>query len=119
MWEAQPQFVAKDFKIFIREAGMTHVRTSPYYPQSNGKIEAWNKTLKVETIRPSCPRTLEEAEALVAKHVRHYNQVRLHSGIGWIMPADRLAGRETAIWAARDRRLEAARETRRQRRLCA
>ncbi len=37
-----PQFVAKDFKEFIRLSGMTHVRTSPYYPQSNGKLERWN-----------------------------------------------------------------------------
>ena len=28
-----PQFIAKDFKEFIRLSGMTHVRTSPYYPQ--------------------------------------------------------------------------------------
>jgi len=34
-----PQFIAKDFKEFIKISGMTHVRTSPYYPQSNGKIE--------------------------------------------------------------------------------
>ena len=27
-----PQFVAKDFKELIRICGMTHVRTSPYYP---------------------------------------------------------------------------------------
>jgi transposase InsO family protein len=33
-----PQFLARDFKEFIRIAGMTHVRTSPYYPQSNGKL---------------------------------------------------------------------------------
>ena len=32
-----PQFIAKEFKEFIRISGMTHVRTSPYYPQSNGK----------------------------------------------------------------------------------
>ena len=114
-----PQFVARDFKVFIREAGMTHVRTSPYYPQSNGKIEAWHKTLKVETIRPESPETKEEAELLVERHVTDYNHVRLHSGIGWITPADKLAGREEAIWAERDRRLEAAREARRQRRLCA
>jgi len=43
-----PQFIAKDFKEFIRICGMTHVRTSPYYPQSNGKIERWHKTLKGE-----------------------------------------------------------------------
>jgi transposase InsO family protein len=30
-----PQFIANDFKEFIRISGMTHVRTAPYYPQSN------------------------------------------------------------------------------------
>lgn len=41
-----PQFIARDFKEFIRISGMTHVRTRPFYPQSNGKIERWHKTLK-------------------------------------------------------------------------
>jgi putative transposase len=36
-----PQFIAQDFKQFIRLAGMRHVPTSPYYPQSNGKMERW------------------------------------------------------------------------------
>ena len=40
-----PQFIARDFKQFIRLAGMTHVRTSPYYPQSNGKIERWHRSI--------------------------------------------------------------------------
>ena len=47
-----PQFIARDFKEFIRISGMTHVRTSPFYPQSNGKIERWHKSLKRECIRP-------------------------------------------------------------------
>ena len=47
-----PQFIAKDFKEFIRIAGMTHVRTSPYYPQSNGKLERFHGTIKQECIRP-------------------------------------------------------------------
>ncbi len=62
-----PQFIAKDFKEFIRLTGMTHVRTAPYYPQSNGKIECWHKTLKADAIRPGQPQTLEEARALVAR----------------------------------------------------
>ena len=41
-----PQFIAKDFKEFIRISGMTHVRTSPFYPQSNGKIERWHNRSK-------------------------------------------------------------------------
>jgi putative transposase len=48
----------KDFK-FIRLSGMTHVRTSPYYPQSNDKIESWHKTIKRQRIRPETPPWLE------------------------------------------------------------
>ncbi|SPF51297.1 hypothetical protein SBA4_460008 [Candidatus Sulfopaludibacter sp. SbA4] len=44
---------------------MTHVRTSPYYPQSNGKIERWHKSLKGECIRPGTPLSLDDARRLV------------------------------------------------------
>ena len=36
---AKEKYVARDSKEFIRISGMTHGRTSPFYPQSNGKIE--------------------------------------------------------------------------------
>jgi transposase InsO family protein len=107
-----PQFIAKDFKEFIRLAGMTHVRTSPYYPQSNGKLERWHQTLKVTTIRPKVPGSLDEARRMVTAFVAYYNHRRLHSAIGFIAPADLLAGRAAAIWATRDRKLEAARKGR-------
>ena len=105
---------ARDFHEFIRLCGMTHVRTSPYYPKSNGKIERWHQTLKVDCIRPHVPLSLDEARRLVAEFVEHYNHVRLHSAIGYVTPADKLAGREAEIFAVRDRKLEAARERRRQ-----
>jgi putative transposase len=60
-----PQFIAKDFKEFIRISGMTHVRTSPYHPRSNGKIERWHKSLKGECIRRGTPLSLEDARRLV------------------------------------------------------
>lgn len=107
-----PQFIARDFKEFIRVAGLTHVRTSPYYPQSNGKIERWHQTLKADCIRPGTPLSLEDAQRIIAKFVDHYNQVRLHSAIGYITPADKLAGKERAIFAARDQKLQQAREQR-------
>ena len=108
-----PQFVAKDFKEFIRLCGMTHVRTSLYYPQSNGKLERWHKTIKGECIRPGTPLSLEEARRLVAEFVAYYNNERLHSAIGYITPNDKLAGREAEIFAKRRRKLEQAREDRR------
>lgn len=109
-----PQFIAKDFKEFIRIAGMTHVRTSPYYPQSNGKIERWHKTLKGECIRITVPLSLAEARRLVAEYITHYNEIRLHSAIGYITPKDMLEGRAQRIHDERDRKLAAARDQRKQ-----
>ena len=105
-----PQFIAKDFKEFIRISGMTHVRTSPHYPQSNGKIERWHKSLKGECICPGTPLSLEDAQRLVQRYVEHYNNVRLNSAIGHIAPKDMLAGHQQEIQAERDRKLEAARK---------
>jgi putative transposase len=107
-----PQFIAKDFKIFIRVFGLSHVRTSPYYPQSNGKLERFHGILKQECIRPSCPATIEEAERRVREFVEHYNHVRLNSAIGYITPADKLAGLDDVIADERDRKLEEARKRR-------
>ena len=95
---------------------MTHVRTSPYYPQSNGKIERWHKSLKGECIRPGTPLSLADARRLVEGYVEHYNDVRLNSAIDYITPKDVLAGREQEIQAERDRKLEEARKQRQIRR---
>jgi putative transposase len=98
---------------------MTHVRTSPYYPQSNGKIERWHKSLKSEAIRPKTPLSLADATRIVGEYVEHYNAVRLHSAIGYLTPKDKLEGRAEQIFADRDRKLEAARETRKLKRAAA
>jgi transposase InsO family protein len=110
-----PQFVARDFKAFIRMQGMTHVRTSPYYPQSNGKIESWHKTVKRECIRPRTPLNLADARRVVERFVDEYNSVRLHSGINYVTPRDRLKSRDAAIWEERRSKLAAARRKRRRR----
>jgi len=110
------QFIAREFKQFIRISGMTHVRTSAGYPQSNGKIERWHSSVKSECIRVKTPITHEDGRRVVGEYVDHYNNMRLHSGIGYIAPADKLAGREADIFAERDRRLEEARAQRKSRR---
>ena len=109
-----PQFIAKDFKEFIRIMGMTHVRTSPYYPQSNGKLERFHKTIKGECIRVLVPLSLDDARRIVTDYVEHYNHVRLHSAIGYVTPNDKLLGHDEAIFAERDRKLAEARQRRKQ-----
>jgi transposase InsO family protein len=108
-----PQFIAQDFKQFVRLMGLTHVRTSPYYPQSNGKLERWHKSFKSESLRPAAPATLEEAKRLMTAYLEYYNHARLHSALGYITPADKLNGLGQVIFDERDRKLEQARQRRR------
>jgi len=85
-------------------------------PQSNGKIERWHRSLKGECIRPGTPRSLDDARRLVKGYVEHYNNVRLNRAIGYIAPKDMLSGHQEEIQSERDRKLEAAREQRKNRR---
>ncbi len=107
-----PQFISRDFREFIRISGMTHVRTSPYYPQSNGKLERCHRTIKGTCIRVRTPLSLDDAIRIVTDFVAHYNTRRLHSAIGYITPKDKLEGRAEAILAARVAKLAAARAAR-------
>jgi putative transposase len=75
-------------------------------------LERYHPTLKEQAIRPKTPLTLEDAKRVVGDFIDHYNHVRLHSAIGYIAPMNRLAGRHLAIFSARDKKLETAREAR-------
>jgi putative transposase len=107
-----PQFISKDFKEFIRISGMTHVKTSPYYPQSNGKLERYHKTIKGTCIRVRTPLTRVDAIRIVTEFVEQYNCRRLHSAIGYITPQDKLDGKAESILAQREAKLAAARQAR-------
>jgi transposase InsO family protein len=65
-------------------------RTRPFRPQTNGKAEAFNKTLQREWayLRPYYSNQ-ERIEAL-PHFLRDYNYARPHTGIGHQPPASRL-----------------------------
>ena len=95
---------------------MTHVKTSQYYPQSNGKLERYHKTIKGTCIRVNTPLSLDDAIRVIIGFVDHYNNRRLHSAIGYIAPYDKLLGLAEAILAQRDAKLDAARQARKAKR---
>lgn len=107
-----PQFIAYDFKDYIREIEMTHVKTSPHYPQSNGKLERYHRSLKSECIRQTPMVELSFAISQVESYVHYYNTERLHSAIGYITPRDKLQAREAEIFAIRQYKLAQARHLR-------
>jgi len=75
-------------------------------------MERWNKSFKIEGWRPGLAGDVAQARAMTGKYVKHYNEVRLHSAIGYITPKDKLEGREQEIWKQRDEQLENARKWR-------
>ncbi|MEZ5578573.1 MAG: integrase core domain-containing protein [Candidatus Competibacteraceae bacterium] len=86
---------------------MDHVRTSPYYPQSNGKLERWHKP-EVRMHSPEDAARSRRGPAMVSDYVDDYNQHRLHGAIGYIAPADKLAGKASEILANRECKLAEA-----------
>ena len=104
-----PQFRAREFKSFVRLCGMEQTFTSPYYPQSNGKIERWHKELKKDCIRPKAPRDLSEAKSYVGEFIERYNYSRLHSAIGYVTPYDKLLDIDADLQRERTQKLEKAR----------
>ena len=108
------QFIAKDFAEFIRERGLTHVRTSVAYPQSNGKIERLHRTAGEECLRRTSFIDLEDARRLIAKFVDYYNAKRLHSALYFLTPEDYLMGRVKERLQERERKYADARRARRE-----
>lgn len=106
------QFISRDFKLFIKVAGLKHIRTSVNHPQSNGKLEAFHKNIKTECIRRESFLNLNEARAKVARYIYQYNHHRLHSGINYVAPHDMMTGRAQEIFKERDQKLQEARDRR-------
>jgi hypothetical protein len=64
-------------------------------------------------VRPGAAASVEEAKRRIPSYVDRYNNVQLHSALGYVTPADKLIGLEQEMFAERDRKLEEARARRR------
>ena len=67
---------------------MTHVKTSPYYTQSNGKVERFHGSIKKECIRKKALLDQDHAEIIIGSYIAFYNNQRLHSANAYIAPAN-------------------------------
>jgi putative transposase len=103
------QFTGKESQYFIALHGLTHVRTSPYYPQSNGKVERFHGTIKKERIRKKALLDQGHAKIIIGAYIAFYNNQQLHSANAYILPDDQLAGRDNKIHEERRKKIHAAR----------
>ncbi len=78
------QFISRDFKEYIRLAGMNHVQASPFCPRSNGKIERWHWAIKDECIPVSITPIPGWYKKITVDYIWKCNNDRLNSAIGYI-----------------------------------
>jgi len=112
----EPQFIARDFKEFIRISGMTHVPDIALLSAVERENRALASVPKARVHSTGTPLSLDDAQRLVRGYVEHYNNTRLNAAVGYVTPRDMLAGRQQEIHAERDRKLAVARQQRQVRR---
>ena len=108
-----PQFLAKEFKEFLRFCGLRHVQTSPHYPQSNGKMERFYGTIKSEAIRRQSYLSIKDGRQQIANYISYYNEKRLHSSIYYLTPKEMFEGNVDERLKERQKKLDQALEKRR------
>jgi transposase InsO family protein len=77
------------FERRIREAGIRFIHSSPYHPQTCGKVERLHRTQREWLARHDLPATLIEAQQLMDGFRDHYNHQRPHQALDGHAPADR------------------------------
>jgi putative transposase len=106
------QFIAKEFKSFIKGAEFTHVKTSVNYPQANGKIERFHRTISEECLRISSPVTFEDFQIYIDDYIKFYNTQRLHAALNYLTPENYLLDNIEEILELRETKLKNAQQNR-------
>jgi transposase InsO family protein len=89
-------YVSRAFRDYLHLVGIGHILAAPFHPQTNGKVERYQQSLKQEVnqLPYELPSQLERA---IADFVDYYNYRRYHKALGNVTPADVLHGRREEI----------------------
>ena len=87
------QFTSRDFLDLVAKLELKETSTSPFHPQSNGKVERMHRTFKTEEVRRNAYFGVVDAWEKMGRWVMFYNSERLHSAIGYLTPDDVFAGK--------------------------
>jgi putative transposase len=99
-------YISRAFRNYLNLVGIRHVLSAPFHPQTNGKVERYQQSLKreVNQLPYEFPSQLEKA---IADFVDYYNHRRYHKALGDVTPVDVLNDRREEILKRRKKvRLE-------------
>lgn len=102
------QYISKEFGEYLKQLGFRHIKTSPNYPQSNGKIERFHRSLNEECLEKRSFIDLGDAKEQIATYISKYNNIRLHSSLNYLRPVDYLNGNHKELLSERQKKLDEA-----------
>jgi putative transposase len=82
------QFTSKTFRNFLENKQIKDKRIPKFYPQMQGKIEAYNKIVKNEFLALEDIPNIEEGKLRYDMFVKAYNEAREHGGINGLTPSE-------------------------------
>ena len=85
-------YVSNEFKKFISDNRMGHVKGAPYHPQTQGKIERYHRTMK-NVVKLENFFFPDDLRASIEAFVNYYNNHRYHESLNNVTPADVYFGR--------------------------
>jgi len=106
------QYISKDFAKYLKMVELKHIRTSVRYPQSNGKIERFHRTIQTECISRQSLIDLDDARNQLTIYINYYNTKRLHSSLYYLTPEDYVMGRVETRLKEREEKLLNAKKNR-------
>jgi putative transposase len=83
-----PEFTSRVFMAWTQTHGIRHILIQPGRPMQNGYIESFNGKFRDEHLNESWFETLQQARNAASIWKQDYNQVRPHSSVGRIPPAE-------------------------------
>lgn len=83
-----PEFTSRVFMAWAQTHGIRHILIQPGRPMQNGYIESFNGKFRDEHLNESWLETLQQARNAASIWKQDYNQVRPHSSVGRIPPAE-------------------------------
>jgi len=75
-------------EVELERLGVICKHSSPYHPQTCGKVERFHQTMKKYLAKQRAPRSLPELQCQIDTFVTYYNECRPHRGIGRKIPRD-------------------------------
>lgn len=95
-----PCYLSKNLKSYLEERQMQHIRSAPYHPMTQGKIERYHRSMKNVVMLRNYYYPWELEQALEG-FVEYYNHERYHEALDNLTPADVYAGKSEEVLTRR------------------